>query len=145
MEGGTGGLHWNNLEERQIGLNTMYNVIALGFINSEEPLESTLLTKPLLENFQPTAIYGWNIALDSVSTGAGVYHGGSSKFNFGCHHEPCPTEGVVDCRREQQCNHSDQCGDSLECIDHFCRTSGSVCDRTYVNLARFATYFSECK
>jgi hypothetical protein len=77
-------------------------VVALGLVDVDTPLSSSLLTKPLLENFQPTAIYGPGVEISSVTTGegVGVYHSGTSKYNFGCHAEPCPTEGVVDCRIE---------------------------------------------
>ncbi|MBX2799356.1 MAG: hypothetical protein KTR31_16900 [Myxococcales bacterium] len=143
FEGTTGALQWSDAEHRQIGLNTMYNVVALGLVSTSSPLDSPLLTKPLLEDFTPTQIHGPGISLSSVSTGTGVAHGGTSKFNFGCHHPPCLDAAPVDCRTEQRCGDV-PCPDGQVCSEGFCRTIGSVCDPTYVAYARFALYLQEC-
>lgn len=145
FEGVDGALQWGHPQDRQIGLNTLYNVVALGLLDAERPLDSLLLTKPLLEDFQPTAVFGDGVARVSVEapTGVGVVHGGTSKFNFGCHEPPCPTSGVVDCRTGVRC--SDRpCPGTQTCRDGFCREAGSVCDPTYVNYVAFAEYFAAC-
>ena len=135
-------LQWNNPEDRQKGMNTMYNIVALGQFDTEDPLSSLLLTKPLLEGFQPLAIYGDGIEITDITapSGFGLAHGGTSKFNFGYHENP-PDEGVVDCRTDA-CG--DGCANGLECIDDYCRVEDSLCDQTYVNYARLAEYFAEC-
>ena len=146
FEGVEGALDWAEPADRQTGLNTMYNIVSLGLLDASEPLASTLLTKPLLVYFQPTAIYGPGVRIESVppGSGVGVFHGGTSKFNFGCHELPCPTSGVVDCRVEQRCGGDRPCPDALSCQDGYCRVPGSYCDPTYVNYVRFAEYFAEC-
>ena len=145
FEGSDGTLDWNDEADRQLGLNTMYNVLALGLIDTESPLDSAMLTKPLLEDFQPLGILGPGVDRPTVAAGQGigVAHGGTSKFNFGCHEPPCPADGVVDCSTQVRCGDV-PCADGTECMDGFCRTTGSYCDATYVNYVRFADYYAEC-
>lgn len=151
FEGGGGALSWNNPEHRALGLNTMYNFAALGLFDRDDPLASTAATKPLLEGFSPTAIYGSGVSMEGIPAGAGVgvAHGGTSKFSFGCHSPPCPTSGVVDCRRAEPCSNPSQCGVGKECLgtdeEKFCRDAGSLCDETYVAYIRFAQAFAACK
>ncbi len=153
FEGVEGPLDWDDPEDRQLGLNTMYNVVALGQIDEDNPLESTFLTKPLLEGFGPTAIYGDGVTMPSVpvDVGIGVAHGGTSKFNFGFHgaegEPPPPTSGVVDCRTDEPCAMGDgpPCSEGRTCIDGLCRAPDSYCDETYANYVRFVEYFASCK
>jgi hypothetical protein len=153
IEGGNADFKWNNAKQKQFSLNTMYNVVALGLIDEKEPLNSKLLVKPLLEDFQPTSIYGDGVDVANVPAGVGVgiTHGGSSKFNFGCYapESPgCPTDGVVDCRTATPCQSDGQCADGQACLgleQTFCRVAGSYCDATYTNYVRFVEYFSLCK
>ncbi|MCH9682567.1 MAG: hypothetical protein K0V04_14110 [Deltaproteobacteria bacterium] len=146
FEGVDGPLDYEDPDDRALGLATMYNVIALGQVDVEDPLGSTLLTKPLLEDFQPLAIYGDGVELTDIppGTGQGVIHGGTSKFNFGYHEPPFPTSGVVDCRTDQPCTPDGGCGDGLTCIEGSCRTAGSYCDATYARYVRFVEYFASC-
>ncbi len=146
FEGGEEPLQWADDDDRQLGLNTMYNTLALGMVDADQPLDSTLLTKPLLEGFHPTAIYGDGVDMDVVAdgVGTGVYHGGTSKFNFGCDEPPCPTSGVVDCRTDTPCHGPGECPDTMVCSQDYCRLPDSVCDLTYVNYVRFAEYYGEC-
>jgi hypothetical protein len=143
-------LKWNNPEHRQMGLNTMYNVVALNLVNIEAPLDSKLLIKPLLEGFQPTAIYGPGVDIPVISQGygKGIYHGGTAKFSFGCHEPFCLTSGVVDCRKEKECVQDSECVDGKSCLGaphSYCRISDSYCDEAYVHYVRFVEYFAECK
>ena len=146
FESGEGELSWSDPESRNRGLMTMYNIISLGFVDLDAPMNSSLLTKPLLEGFQPTAVYGNRVSVEAVEApdGIGVSHGGSSKFNFGCMEPPCPTSGVVDCRIQSNCDSSDECDDGMSCSEGFCRIEGSYCDETYKNYVRFVEYFAEC-
>jgi hypothetical protein len=132
----------------------MYNVAALGLVDYDSPLDSLMLTKPLLEGFRPTAIYGPGVNMPEVPAGAGlgVVHGGTSKFTFGCHEPPCPEAGVVDCRQDRPCDNNRQCRDNERCLtgmprpeEGFCRIRGSVCDDTYVSYVRFVTEFARCR
>ncbi len=150
FEGVEGALDYEDPAHRQIGLNTMYNIVALGQLDEDNPLDSTLLTKPLLEGFGPEAIYGPGVDIAQVpdATGVGVYHGGTSKFNFGFHgaegEPPPPTSGVIDCRTDEPCGDG-PCSDGKVCMDGQCRIAGSYCDPTYSNYVRFAEYFASCK
>ncbi|MCA9710553.1 MAG: hypothetical protein KDK70_32225 [Myxococcales bacterium] len=150
FEGVDGPLDWENPAHRQLGLNTMYNMVALGQIDEDDPLESALLVKPLLEGFSPTAIHGDGVSVPSVppQTGTGVYHGGTSKFNFGFHgaegEPPPPTSGVVDCRTDEPCGDG-PCSEGRVCTEGLCRAPGSYCDQTYANYVRFVEYFASCK
>ena len=145
FEGEGGALDWNDPADRQVALNTLYNVVALGQLDAAEPLSSRWLTKPLLEDFQPLAIYGPGVSIPEVPAGVGVGepHGGTSKFNFGCHQPPCLDEGVVDCRIDVPCPDR-PCPDDRACVQGFCRVPGSVCDATYVRYAGFAEYVATC-
>ena len=152
FEGGEGEMSWAVEADRQLGLNTMYNVLALGFVDVDSPLDSSLLTKPLLEDFQPEAIYGHeaiygpSVTIESVAegTGVGTYHGGSSKFNFGCMEPPCLESGVVDCRTSHECHADGECEGATTCSNGYCRIAGSVCDKTYTNYVQFVQYYAEC-
>ncbi|MEM6929078.1 MAG: hypothetical protein AAF602_19220 [Myxococcota bacterium] len=145
FEGVGAALSWDDPDDRQLGLNTLYNVAATGLFDRDDPLSSSMLVKPLLQDFQPLAIYGDGIALEDIPAGSGlgVEHGGTSKFNFGCHGGDCITEGVVDCRTDVRCSDV-PCPDGRRCQDGFCRVAGSVCDETYVRYAAFAEYFATC-
>ncbi|MBL4688665.1 MAG: hypothetical protein JKY37_29020 [Nannocystaceae bacterium] len=146
FEGAEESLDWDNPVHRELGRATMYNIVALGLIDTENPEDSSLITKPLLEDFTPTAVFGPNVAMPSMppDSGMGIAHGGTSKFNFGCHEEPCPTEGVIDCRESRPCG-DDPCPDGSSCSDGFCRVTGSVCDKTLEAYYGFVNYFAECK
>lgn len=150
FEGVGGPLDWEDPADRQLGLNTMYNIVALGQLDEEDPLESQMLTKPLLEGFAPTAILGDGVEITNIApeTGMGVYHGGTSKFNFGYHgakgEPPPPTSGVIDCRNDEPCGDT-PCSAGRTCQDGLCRAPNSYCDETYVRYARFAEYFASCK
>lgn len=150
FEGVEAPLSWDDPEDRQLGLNTMYNMIALGQLDEEDPLESLLLTKPLLEGFEPTAVKGPGIELTNIpeGTGGGIFHGGTSKFNFGYHgapeEPPPPTSGVVDCRIDEPCGDG-PCSAGRTCMEGWCRDVGSYCDDTYAAYARFAQYYASCK
>lgn len=145
FEGVEGALDWNESQDRLVAQNTLYNIVALGFLDPVEPLDSTLLTKPLLEDFTPSAVLGDGVNRESIAApaGIGVAHGGTSKFNFGCHDPPCPSSGVVDCRTDVRCSDA-PCPGTRVCSQGFCREPGSVCDQTYVSYLRFAEYFAEC-
>ncbi|HIA02426.1 MAG TPA: hypothetical protein EYN66_11025 [Myxococcales bacterium] len=147
FEGLKGEMVWKKKKDKERGLNTMYNMVALGQIDIEEPLNSLMLVKPLLENFQPTAIYGSGVNIPTVEpgVGVGVSHGGSNKFNFGCKKPPCPTSGVVDCRSGQECSSHSECANDMKCSKGFCRIAGSFCDKTYTNYIRFIYKFLSCK
>ncbi len=147
FEGVDGPLDYADLDDRALGLATMYNVIALGQVDIDDPLASSLLTKPLLEDFQPMAIYGEGVTITEVSAGQGVgtVHGGTSKFNFGYHEAPYPESGVVDCRTDQPCTPDGGCGEGMVCMDGSCRQAGSFCDETYASYVRFVEYFASCK
>jgi hypothetical protein len=129
----------------------MYNVLALGLVDTGSPLDSLLMTKPLLEDFHPSAVFGPGVDIQSVPAGVGngVVHGGTSKFNFGCHDAPCPTEGVVDCGIDMPCEHDWACDEGESCIGGdahtYCRTTGSYCDATYVKFVRFVEYYAACQ
>ena len=146
FEGVDGMLEWQNPQHRQIGLNTMYNVIALGLVDVENPVDSSLITKPLLEGFKPLEVHGPNTNMTEMPAkgGTGIYHGGTSKFSFGCHEEPCPTEGIVDCRVDTPCGDG-ACPDGTSCSEGYCRMTGSVCDQTLEAYYGFANYFAECR
>jgi len=153
FEGVDGPLDWENPADRQLGLNTLYNMVALGQIDEDNPLDSTLLTKPLLQDFDPEAIYGDGVDMPSVpvDVGMGVAHGGTSKFNFGFHgaegEPPPPTTGVIDCRTDEPCAGGDgaPCSEGRTCQEGLCRAPGSYCDPTYTNYVRFVQYFASCK
>jgi hypothetical protein len=143
---------WNVPEDQEAALNTMYNVAALGALDPETPLSSFLLVKPLLEGFQPSAIYGPGVSIDSVPVGEGVGlpHQGKSKFNFGYPQEQPPTTGVIDCRQEQACDEDGDCDNGKFCRipeeEHtgWCHLDDSLCDETYVKYVRFVQYFAQC-
>ncbi len=146
FEGVDGMLDWNNPDHRTQGLNTMYNVVALGLVDIENPADSSLITKPLLENFTPSAVFGPNVTMPSMpaNSGTGIFHGGTSKFNFGCHDEECMTEGVVDCRVDTPCGDG-PCPDGMSCVEGgLCRITGSYCDATLEAYYGFVNYFAEC-
>jgi hypothetical protein len=149
FEGSQDPLNWNKPAHKLLGLNTMYNMVALGLINEIEPLDSLILIKPLLEDFQPTAIYGPGVSIENIpdGVGKGVYHGGSSKFALGCKNgENCPASGVIDCRIGKACMNPGDCGPDETCTeDHFCRLTGSYCDMTYAHYVDFIEYYVECK
>ena len=165
-EGGL--LSWNDPEDRDETMRTMYNVVALAHIDAETPLDSLMLTKPLLEGMHVEAIYTDTNTFEDIPAGVsdGVEHGGTSKFNFGCHGMPndpeyCPlTSAVIDCRTASPCLGGDggtPCADGLTCNDQiggpcraesgacFCREPESVCDSAYGDYVDWITYFLECK
>ena len=147
FEGSQGTFTWENSRHQEWGLYTMYNILANGYIDKDEPLNSPLLTKPLLEGFTPTQVLGNNVSItDTAGAGMGVSHGGSSKYNFGCGNDvSCPVEGVIDCSTDIGCTSGSGCSDSLECLDGHCRMPGSICDDTYVNTLRFIEYYLSCE
>lgn len=150
FEGVEGTLEWEDPADRQLGLNTMYNMVALGHIDEQSPLDSLLLTKPLLEGFSPTDVFGPGVETTGITspTGMGIAHGGTSKFNFGFHgaegEPPPPESGVVDCRTDEPCGDG-ACSEGRVCMDGLCRAPGSYCDPTYSNYVRFVEYFASCK
>jgi hypothetical protein len=154
LEGGEAALDFNQEADKKFGLNTMYNIVALDLIDVNSPLDSKLLVKPLMEDFQPTQIYGQGVDISNVAPGIGLggSHGGADKFSFGCHAPgagPCPTSGVVDCRELSPCQSATDCDSGFDCLGKdpstFCRLAGSYCDSTYTNYIRFIEYFSSCK
>jgi hypothetical protein len=146
--GGGEGLNWNNPEHQTIALNTLYNIVALDLIDIESPLDSELLSKPLLEGFQPTEVHATGVDVTDISSGVGLglQHGGGNKFKLGCSPPDCPTEGVIDCSSDVSCHPGEgDCEAGQQCLDNFCRTSGSYCDETYTDYVRFIEYFASCK
>lgn len=160
---------WSNAAHRDIALRTMYNMVALQYFApaGEHMLESNILVKPLLEGFQPTAVFGDNgVSYPNVPAGVGlgVEHGGTGKFGFGCHEEGenpphCPLdEAPIDCRTDQPCEAPGVCAGGTECLNNhpaipgtcpgpgcYCRVPGAVCDERYVGFVRFGEYFRACK
>jgi hypothetical protein len=149
MEGSQQPLKWDKPKHKKLGLYTMYNVVALGLIDEIEPLDSLIMIKPLLEDFQPTAIYGPGVSIENIpdGVGTGIYHGGSSKFGLGCKKDDvCPTSGVIDCRKQEACMNQGDCDPGKTCDkDGFCRLEGSYCDMTYVHYIGFIEYYLACK
>jgi hypothetical protein len=143
---------WSSEADKLQALNSLYNIVSLGLLNTDTPLSSLLLSKPLLDGFQPLAIYGPGVSMETVPTGdgVGVFHQGKSKFNFGYDQDQEPTSGVVDCRKETACEFDAACEPDYHCLipdahqSGWCRLDNSVCDENYVNLVRFVNYFSTC-
>jgi len=65
FEGLEGIASWAREDDKKAALYTMYNVAATGLVDADSPLDSRLLTKPLLDDFQPVAIYGPGVAIES--------------------------------------------------------------------------------
>jgi hypothetical protein len=149
----TGALHWSNETHRQYGLNSLYNVVALGLVDLDSPLDSRLLVKPLAEGFQPTAVLGDGVDIVQVAdgTGLGAAHGGADKFHFGCRADNCPTRAPIDCRNDRPCDGDGDgaCADGEACIadrgHSYCRLEGALCDPTYVNIVRFIQGLAACR
>lgn len=143
---------WSSDADKQQALNSLYNIAALGLLNTDEPLSSLLITKPLLDGFQPTAIYGPRVSMENIPAGegVGVFHQGKSKFNFGFGQDQEPISGVVDCRKEVACESDAACNTGKFCRipdgenSGWCHLNDSVCDESYVNLVYFLNYFEEC-
>ncbi|MDE0883870.1 MAG: hypothetical protein OSB21_14865, partial [Myxococcota bacterium] len=114
-----------------------------------EPLSSPLLTKPLEQGFRPFAVYGARETIESVPEGVGVGtdHGGASKMSlFDQCSWNCRGEGgaIIDCRKPQECDTDDFCGDGMRCNGGWCRLARSVCDETYVNYLSFIQTYLSC-
>jgi hypothetical protein len=154
LEGSLDTFDWNNAQHQQLALNTMYNIVAMGLVDDMEVLNSPLVVKPLVEGFQPLAVYGPGVNIPSVAdgVGAGAYHGGSHKFKFGFKNlANIPDTAVIDCRIDKSCTVNADCDPGEKCAAEktvdgkVCRLKGSVCEMTYVNYVRFFTYFNQCK
>ena len=145
------GLHnTNNFDDeahRQRGMNAMYAIITRGLIDREQPLDSLLLTKPLLHGFRPYAVYGALEPIEHVpeGVGRGVHHGGAPKFQFECPGFDCTDGAIVDCRQDQECVADGDCGEGQRCNEGYCRIRESVCDQTYVNYISFIQAYLACQ
>jgi len=133
---------WNNPEHRRLANNAMYTMLTMDVIDSQEMLNSRLLTKPLPEGFMLSAIYGAHEPVLDIpeGLGRGVQHGGDTKFTLNCGAERC----VLDCREDTVCVHDEECG-TLQCLDGFCRAENSVCDITYVRFLSFLQTLDRCR
>ncbi len=158
-----GPLDWENPADRDEALRSMYNVVALGLADEDEPLDSMMMIKPLLEDTQLRAVYTDQNTIENIpeGTGVGLTHGGTSKFNFGCHGMPedppyCPlTEAIVDCRTDEPCNGDTICSDGRACLDAiggtcrgeecYCRVPDGVCDPALGDYVDWLMYFQSCK
>lgn len=142
------GLHqasnWEDPEHRRIASNTMFTLLTLDLIDRDEPLNSKLLTKPLPEGFQPTAVYGALEAVPTVTEGVGMgeHHGGDGKFVFAC---PNGQSCAIDCREEQSCQQGDDCGEDMHCNGGYCRLVDSVCEGTYISYLKFIQAYVQCR
>jgi hypothetical protein len=140
---------WDNAEHRAIATTSMYAMITGNLIDVDEPLSSPLLTKPLAQGFRPFAVYGARETIESVPEGVGVGqdHGGATKMSlFDQCDWNCREEGgaIIDCRKPQECDTDDFCGDGMRCNDGWCRLARSVCDETYVNYLSFIQTYLSC-
>jgi hypothetical protein len=143
------GLHqadWDNPEHRTIATTSMYAVITGNLIDKDEPLNSLLLTKPLQHGFRPFAVYGAQETIETVpeGVGTGVHHDGQSKMTFTCPGFDCSEGAIMDCRKTQDCDTDEFCGDGMRCNEGWCRLAESVCDETYVNYLSFIQTYLSC-